>query len=325
MKKLLGILQSLSFFFIPAYVSAHVGYIIFDMQINTAGGTDMEFLLSPLKNPLYVGLMIGVALVSIVVYFTLCGTSFCRRRVGLLRDRAASYEVFLPWLARIATGIMLIGAGINGELISPALHEFSYFSSLQVLTGFCILSGFLLFPATLAAIVLFVYALTQNFYLTGNAEILALLLSIILLADARPGIDDLFDISFLKPARAYKNLVPFILRIGLGGAFMFLAIYEKFLNPHLSEFIVQQYRLTSFIPVSVPMWVLSAGIIEFLVGLFIVIGLETRFFAAVAFVILTASFFYFGETVYSHITLFAALSMIFITGGGMWSIDEKRK
>lgn len=323
MRKLPKLFLSSILFFAPAYAFAHVGYVISDIQTNAARGQDIEFLMSPLRNPLYIGLMVGTALIFVVAYFILCKTSFCRRRVDLLQNRAATYEPFLAWIARIAAGIMLIGAGINGELISPALHGFSYFSSFQILLGFCILSGFLLFPAVYLALLLFIFALSQHFYLIGNSDIPALLLSVILLADARPGIDDLFDISFLKLARAYRKAVPLIVRIGLGGAFMFLAIYEKFLNPHLSEFVVHQYRLTSIIPVSAEMWVLSAGIIEFLVGLCIFIGIETRFFTALAFMILTASFFYFGETVYSHITLFAALSMLFITGGGAWSVDKK--
>jgi uncharacterized membrane protein YphA (DoxX/SURF4 family) len=103
---------------------------------------------------------------------------------------------------------------------------------------------------------------------------------------------------------------------------MFLAVYEKFLNPHLSEIVVYNYHLTSIIPVISEMWVLSAGIIEFLVGLFLFLGFKTRLTSAIAFIVFSLSFFYFGEEVYSHVTLFSVLSVLFVTGGVKLSIDN---
>jgi len=102
---------------------------------------------------------------------------------------------------------------------------------------------------------------------------------------------------------------------------MFLVLYEKFLNPHWSRLVVENYHLTSIIPVSPAMWVLSAGLIEFMIGFMLFIGLKTRIVAAITFFVLSLSFFYFNEAVYSHITFFITLSIIFITGGGKFSID----
>jgi uncharacterized membrane protein YphA (DoxX/SURF4 family) len=72
------------------------------------------------------------------------------------------------------------------------------------------------------------------------------------------------------------------------------------------------------------MWVFSAGIIEVLIGLALVAGFYTRLSSAIAFVVLSMSFFYFGEDVSSHITLFGILAVLFITRGGIWSLDCKR-
>ena len=73
--------------------------------------------------------------------------------------------------------------------------------------------------------------------------------------------------------------------------------------------------MTAAIPVSGAMWVLSAGIIELAVGLLLIIGFRPRLVSAVAFLVLTASFFFFKEAVYSHITLFGTLSVVFASGG----------
>lgn len=310
------------FLILPAWALAHVGYIVENAQGRSEVGTDFNFLLAPLKDPLDLVLILSTAIIAIMGYFLIRKTLVCQRFEQHLKNRAKSYEEFLPWIARIAVGIMLIGAGVGSNLISPVLPGFPQFSSLEIFLGFLILTGLLLFPAIMAAIGLYIFALAQNIYAFGNLEILALFIVILLLASGKPGIDDLFDLTVLKLRHPRPNFVPFIVRVGLGLAMMFLAIYEKFLNPHLSELIVSQYQLTSIIPVSPEMWILSAGIIEFLVGLALVVGFQTRFVAASAFAILTVSFFFFGETVYSHITLFAALSILFVTGGGKLSLDE---
>lgn len=106
---------------------------------------------------------------------------------------------------------------------------------------------------------------------------------------------------------------------------MFLAIYEKLLNPHASEIIVRDFNLTSVFPASPEMWILGAGIVEFIIGAMLVLGWYTRLSSAIAFAVLSLSFFYFGEEVSSHIMLFGTLSVLYITRGGSWSIDCKRE
>ena len=150
----------------------------------------------------------------------------------------------------------------------------------------------------------------------GNLDIAALAIGLLAVANPKPGIDDLLGIKLISPLKFLKTYVPLILRIGIGGAMMFLAVYEKMLNPHLSALVVQNYHLNSVIPVSEAMWVLAAGAIEFLVGFLLLIGHQTRLVVVVAFLVLSLSFFYFHEAVYSHVSLFATLSILFITGKG---------
>jgi uncharacterized membrane protein YphA (DoxX/SURF4 family) len=182
--------------------------------------------------------------------------------------------------------------------------------------------GFLLAPALWVVIGLFLSALFREPYLVGNAEFLASALALVVLGVRRPGADDILGIPFSAPLSHFKKYVPFILRVGIGGAMLFLAIYEKFLNPQTSAMVVVKAHLENVLPVSQNLWVLGAGLVEALVGLALLIGFETRIAAAVAFVVLSLSFFYFGEDVYSHITLFSVLSALFTFGGGAYSVDE---
>jgi uncharacterized membrane protein YphA (DoxX/SURF4 family) len=119
-----------------------------------------------------------------------------------------------------------------------------------------------------------------------------------------------------------SKYAPLVLRIALGGAFIFLAFYEKIFNPHFFSTVVEAFHLTSIIQVSPAMWTLSVGLIELIVGLCIIFGFKTRVTSAIAFAVFICTFFFFRESVFSHVTIFAGLSSLFIMGGGNLSIDE---
>ena len=76
------------------------------------------------------------------------------------------------------------------------------------------------------------------------------------------------------------------------------------------------------------MWVLSVGIIELVIGIVLLLGWFTRTTSIVAIIVLSCTFFFFKEAVYSHVTLFSILAATTIEGGGKLSIDrwlEQRK
>lgn len=308
---------------LPHAAFAHVGYVISEREIQEEAGPDFLFLLKPLNQPFYLALMLGTVAVALVLYFVLRRSPFINGRIVFIQERTKSYTELLPWMLRLSLGIALIGAGTAGVFISPVLSHFTNLSFLQILLGFLLLVGFLLGPATWFAAALFLFALSKDFYLLGNADFFTASIALLILANAKPGLDDLLGLPFWSPLKRLREFVPLVLRVGIGGAMMFLAVYEKFLNPHLSAAVVEKFHLTSLIPVSPEMWVLSAGIIEFIIGLALFVGLQTRLTAVIAFAVLSLSFFYFGEEVYSHITLFGTLSVLFVTGGGRWSIDSR--
>jgi uncharacterized membrane protein YphA (DoxX/SURF4 family) len=315
--KLFFVLVGLSLFFQVSL--AHVGYVVSESERERFAGIDFDFLLRALKNPINVLLMFLTIAFVLLIYFLLKRSKLFMSYVDRIEEKAESYYELISWMLRLGLGIAFIGAGVAKVLISPVLPIFPPLPFLQILLGFFFLLGFLLTPTILLSIILYFLALSKNFYLLGNLEILASLIALLILSQPKPGLDDLLGIPSFSFLKSFKDFVPLILRIGIGGAMMFLAVYEKFLNPHLSEIVVHNYHLTSIIPVSPEMWVLSAGIIEFLVGLFLFLGFKTRLASAIAFVVLSLSFFYFGEEVYSHVTLFSVLSVLFVIA------DKKKK
>lgn len=302
---------------------AHVRYLITPEEVDAHGGTDTPFLLQALLDPQNIGLILWTIAGSIIAYILATQVKCFREVFKRIGDRANSYTPFTPWMLRLSLGIALIGSGTAETLISPALQGFPAFATIQIFLGFMVMAGFLVVPAAVAALGVYAFAVATDWYLIGNIDFFAVALALIVLDNERPGLDDLLGLPKISPLHHLRRYVPLILRCGIGIAMMFLAVYEKLLNPHISALIVHDFGLQNVVPVSVPMWVLSAGIIEFVIGLALVLGLYTRVSAAVAFIVLSLSFFYFGEDVASHITLFGILSVLFVTQGGRLSIDKK--
>ncbi|MBP7805062.1 MAG: DoxX family protein [Candidatus Pacebacteria bacterium] len=308
---------------VPSIASAHVGYVLDQEQFAENQGSDTAFLFGGLREApqsVVVVAVVSIILIGLILFF--------RSRPGIkiflarCREKLSTYGDILEWMARLSLGIALIGAGTAEAFISPVLTGNPNVGLLEILLGFMMLLGFLLTPVYLATIVLFFVGIAHSGYLIGNLDFLALTIAAFSLSTARPGLDDILGIGAWNMGGRIKHLVPLVLRIGLGTAFIFLAVYEKFLNPHGSEAVVQIYNLTQVIPVPASLWVLGAGIVELVLGVLLIIGFEIRLVSIISFVVISLSFFYFKESVYSHVTLFGALSMLVVTGAGKWSVDN---
>jgi uncharacterized membrane protein YphA (DoxX/SURF4 family) len=302
--------------------SAHVAYVVPEEKMSEVMGEDWAMLTHAVSNPINSLLTILTIILILFLAGTLPRIPLFKKISRYVVKRLETYHEFIPWIIRIGVGIALLGAGTTGVLISPSLPHMDQFAVMQIALGFLFLLGFLLVPITIAAIILYVIALSTDIYLIGNIEVLALLIGFLVFHSYRPGLDDIFNFQLFKHVHFSRQWLAPILRLGIGIAMIFLALYEKILNPHMSEEVVSMYNLTSVVPVDVSMWVLGAGIIELAVGLFLLIGFYTRTTALIAFMVLSTTFFLFKESVTAHITLFALLSILLIEGGGRWSVDK---
>lgn len=300
--------------FFPSVVSAHVGYLLSANEMHSHAGSDMHFLMQPLRDSFLVFLMLA-SIATVIVLLLLERRFHLLRRLDQQIDRRTkTYPELFGWILRLSLGIALLGAGTSGVLLSPGISTSPSLAFLETLLGFFLLIGFLVGPAAIIATLLSVYTLTLGSYSLSHLDILAIALSICLLCDARPGVDDILSIPQMAFFTRWRNLVPSLLARGVGISMVYLAVYEKFLNPHMSALVVDRFSLPSVIPVSTPMWVLSAGLIEFVVGALLIFRVKPRLISAIAFLVLSLSFFYFKEGVSSHITLFGSLSLIFCYG-----------
>jgi len=291
---------------------AHVRYIADDATVETLKGLDFSYLFEALKNPTNLTILgISIALIIFLVLL-IPKVGFIAKKLRKIDSHASNYKDLVPWMARLSLGIGLIGAGTAGYLINPVVADTAY-SQVQIVVGFMLMSGFLSFLTPFIVIFLFGIAFLQDWYLVGALDVLVLAIILIITDSRKPGFDDVLGIPDIK-IKAWKKYLPTITRIGAGAGLLFLAVYEKLLNPRLSGFVVEATNLHDVIPVSTQMWVLSAGAVEALLGILLIIGFRVRLVSVVTFVVLALSFFYFKEDVTSHITLFGIMSILFIYG-----------
>jgi len=301
---------------------AHVGYVIGEEAFNSRSGLDWTFLFSVFSNPVYVLLIITTAILIIGGYLLLYKNKHITAATTKITKKAESYSEYVPLILRLSLGTALIGAGTMNEMVSPLLHASPFVATLQIILGFLMIFGLFTPALIIFTIMLYGFAVSQNIYLVGNIDLLFAGITLLLLANFRPSLDDLFSLPVHKVSQKTLEYVPLLLRLGIGIAMSFLAIYEKILNPHSSAFVVQKFHLGSAIPVSDAMWVFSTGAIEVVVGLMLILGFKTRLVSTIALLVLSSSFFFFKEGVSAHVTLFAILVCIFILGPGKKSIDH---
>ncbi|MFT5352341.1 MAG: hypothetical protein ACI9GH_000188, partial [Candidatus Paceibacteria bacterium] len=293
MKKYLFIILAL----LPITSSAHVRYLVEKDVVEQNSGVDNMFLLQPLTEPLNLFLMFITIAAALGALYLSKKLTFIKKKIGLICKRANGYKIFIPWILRLSAGIALIGSGVSNSLVSPVVSVHGGLATLEILLGFLLMAGFLVVPTAMVSIFLYILAFQTDWYVLGNLDFLAVVFALLLVDNERPGIDDLLGIPHFSPFNKFKKLAPFVLRVGIGGAMMFLAVYEKFLNPHISEIIVRNFGLMDIVPLDPSIWVLSAGIIEFAIGAALLVGYRTRLMSTIAFAVLSLSFFHFGEDV----------------------------
>ena len=308
----------------------HVDYVT-----DPGGSNDpTRFLLDALRQPgalllLAVGLVLTIGLV--LAWARWRPMEAPRRR---LIERARTYGEYLPWIVRLSVGLVLIGSGLSRVLFMPTLPAGGLMSLLLTGAGFLLLVGFAVRPAALVALGAYVVTLLGNPELVMMLDVAGALGVAAILGPGRPSLDDLLRSAFPRGPGAtaatenlgedrYDDMVPLLVRLGLGGAFAASGIVDKLLIHDQALAAVEQYHLTEIVPVAPEMWVVGAIIIETALGLAIVLGVMTRFSAVVGFAVLTLAMFALpDDPVIAHVGLFGLCSVLVITGGGRWSLDR---
>ncbi len=250
-------------------------------------------------------------------------------------DRAWSYRVYVPWMLRLSFGLVLIGSGLTRVAFTPDLPISAGIPAL-ILTalGFLLLLGLAVRLGAVVALAAYALALITEPRLIGIFDVVGGLAAIVLLGPGTPSLDDLLRAAFPRGPGAriatavpdeerYADVVPFLLRIGLGGAFAASGIADKLLIYNRSLATVEKYALTSVVPVEPGLWVVGTAIVETALGIAILLGVATRLSAMVGFAVLTLTLFGLpDDPVIAHVGLFGLCSILVVLGAGRWSVDH---
>jgi uncharacterized membrane protein YphA (DoxX/SURF4 family) len=314
----------------PLAPIAHVDYVT-DPH---ASPDPIGFLVGALAQP---GSVLALVAGAVVVGVALLAWAWWRPLEGPRRrfvERTDAYHEFLPWIARLAAGLVLIGSGLSRVQFLPTLAADAVAAFLLTGTGFMLLLGLAVRPAALVALAVYAVTLATHAETVMMLDVAGALGVVAILGPGLPSADDLLRAAFPQGpgARAatanlgrdrYDDLVPLVVRLGLGGAFVASGVADKLLVYNQALDAVDRYGLTSVVPVSPELWVLGAFVVETGVGLAIVAGAMTRLSAVVGFAVLTLALFGLpDDPVIAHVGLFGLCSMLVVLGGGRWSLDR---
>jgi uncharacterized membrane protein YphA (DoxX/SURF4 family) len=250
-------------------------------------------------------------------------------------ERAWSYRPMVPWMLRLSAGLVLIGAGLTGRVFAPDVAIEGWPTLLLTAIGFLLLLGFAVRPAAILGLGLYGAALVAAPHLLEIADVAGALAALVFLGPGAPSLDDLGRAAFPgapgaevatkpQPDARYADVVPFLVRLGLGGAFVASGIVDKLLVPARALATVDRYDLTRVVPVSPELWVLGAAAVETALGVAIVVGLFTRPAAMLGFAVLTLTLFGLpDDPVVAHVGLFGLSSVLVVLGAGRWSLDHR--
>jgi uncharacterized membrane protein YphA (DoxX/SURF4 family) len=322
---------------VPERATAHVDYVSEGSKEATFGGLVSSILSSPMDLALV--LLLGTVGAGGVAFYV----RYAKRLtdIQVARSTLKSYRPYLPWMLRLSVGLPLVGAGFSGYLFSPEVAVSARIP--QVVIGFLLLFG--LATRIMALLGLLMYAGTVVYAFPEallSVEYVAGFASIIIIGAGQPSADMLLrriavtDGTFLSrfegtftpgdavsKAGLSNRFIPPIIRVFVGGGFVYLGVTQKWLAPGPALSVVEKYGLSSLVPISPELWVFGVGLGEVVVGVMLIVGVFTRGAAAAAFGILTLTLFGLpDDPVLAHVTLFGIFSALLVVGGGRYSLDN---
>ena len=245
---------------------------------------------------------------------------------GTTDERRAALYGLIPAILGVHVAVPLLVGGVQGQLFSPNNQ----------------LSGVWMYAVGLAqtgiALAIFYGALTR----IAAVALGVLWLAGIFLVGLEPMLDSTMYLGFaaffflagrgpisidrlivppLEPsARLMERAIP-ALRVGLGLSLVFVAFTEKFANIPLAFDFLQRYPLNFTAALGMPMsnetFILCAGAVELLVGLWILFGIFPREIILIAWIPinLTLTIFNWTELI-GHLPIYGTLAVLLIWSPG---------
>ncbi|MGI8470031.1 MAG: DoxX family protein [Pyrinomonadaceae bacterium] len=277
-----------------------------------------------------------LAFVGAVLIITLIAGLWLRKRgrgfvpgpenFGATDDRRAALYGLIPAILAIHTAVPLLVSGVQGELFTPnnKLPGVWMYALGLAQTGIALA----IFYGALTRIAAIALALLwfAGIFLVGLEPMLENslylgLAAFFFFAGRGPISIDRLILPRLEPsARLMEKAVP-ALRAGLGVSLIVVAFTEKFANIPLAADFLGRYPLNFTAVFGIPMsnetFILCAGAVELLVGLWILLGIFPREIILIAWIPinLTLTIFNWTELI-GHLPIYGALALLLVWSPG---------
>ena len=306
---------------LPAVASAHEVYVLSANQIAVDTSEPAFDMVQVARSDMHQFLFWGfIAAFTVILIFLISIIRPIERAVDPILMRIKPYA---SAIARITVGLGLIAGGYYGATYGPELPLSAAYGSgahlvaaLLIAIGTLILVGFHARLAALVALALYLYGVYRNgsymfTYLNYFGEFIVLLV----LGSHRASVHSVLRIkehyhrSLKRITDTMTSLAFPILRVCFGISLIYASAYAKILHNNLALQVASlplaghPYALAHYLGFEPHFLVLGAAIVEIMIGLFFVFGVEIRFTSLFLLFWLSLSLWFFGESVWPHIIL----------------------
>ena len=309
------------------FAFAHEVYVLSQDEIATGVNTAPFDMLATLQANL--GSFVFWGFIVFVVVSTIFFMSIFRVLERLFDPYFARLKRHAGVVARVTIGIGLVSGAYYGANYGPELPLATIFgSSTSVVASLLGLVGLMLvvnlwtrLAATVATVLFLINVFWHGIYMLTYANYFGEFIVLLIAAHGT-----------LKKSGAdlVHSLAPYswvILRVTFGISLIYSSIYAKILHNNLAlqvaslTFPGHSHPLAYYFGFEPHFLVLGAALIEILIGLFYIFGVEVRWTSIFLLFWLSLSLWFFGESVWPHIVLIGLPLAFIMHGYDKYSIE----
>jgi hypothetical protein len=287
-----------------------------------------DLLLRPLPMIMIAGVLL--ATLAAWLYWRKRGRGFVPgpKELGASDERRSALYGLIPAVLAVHVAVPLLVGGVQGQLFSPN-NQLSgiwmYMIGLsQTGLALAIFYGALTRLAAIALAILWLIGIP----LVGLEPMLDSTMYLgfagfFFLAGRGPISIDRLVVPPLEPSPQMMEKAMVALRAGLGLSLIFVAFTEKFANLPLATAFLEHYPLNFTAALGIPMsnetFILCAGSVELLVGLWILLGIFPREIILIAWIPINMTLTIFNWTeLIGHLPIYGTLAILLV-----WSADTE--
>ncbi|HRH94108.1 MAG TPA: DoxX family membrane protein, partial [Candidatus Peribacteria bacterium] len=269
-----------------------------------------------------------ISLLTVFIVFFVSISRFAERKLDPVLVKMKHYA---PAVSRMTVGLSFLAGAYYQASYGPELPmapAFGAYTPVAVgvlaFIGVLIIAGLWTRFAAAVAFCFYFYAVYRNgAYMLTYTNYLGELIVLLLIGGHKLTVSGAPHPRMEALSEKLKPYSFFILRVFFGIALIYTSMYAKFQHSTLAFDVVEKYHMTSFFPFEAHFFVLGAGIIEIVIGMFFVLGIEIRFTALFFLFWLTSSLIFFGESVWPHIVLMGIPVALLMHGYDKFSLEGR--